>query len=85
MTIRVVSILGGRPHLIKSSAVHRAFSGSGMTHTLVESWLGSASDYPGEGHVDFGLSHPTQVLLLQSLDEACEELLEQSKAFRAWV
>lgn len=59
--MRVISVLGGRPHLVKSETIHLALERSEIRHETVECWLGPLSDYPWTS-ADFQLPAPLEVI-----------------------
>jgi UDP-N-acetylglucosamine 2-epimerase (non-hydrolysing) len=57
--MRILSVLGGRPHLVKAESIHRAFVGvPDVDHLTVECWIGALSDYPNHGDHDFAVPAP---------------------------
>jgi UDP-N-acetylglucosamine 2-epimerase len=61
--LRVLSIIGGRPHLIKAEAVHRDLIASGWTHLSLRVGLADRSDYPDEA--DFDLPTPLRRVFVE--------------------
>lgn len=59
--MRVVSVLGGRPHLVKCETIHLALEQTDIRHDTVECWLGPLSDYPWTS-ADFHLPAPLEVI-----------------------
>lgn len=57
--MRAISILGGRPHLIKGESVHAALGGC-IQHDVVRVRLADDSDYPVDG--DFDLPDPLRTI-----------------------
>jgi UDP-N-acetylglucosamine 2-epimerase (non-hydrolysing) len=51
-----VSIVGGRPHLIKAESIDLALRGTGVKHDVIRASLSAVSDYPRDS--DFGLPTP---------------------------
>jgi len=73
--MRVLSVLGGRPHLVKAESVHRAFvNAEGYEHLTVEYWHGNRSDYPNRGDQDFELPTPVHSLRPSSMPRIAEAL-----------
>ncbi|WP_327322000.1 UDP-N-acetyl glucosamine 2-epimerase [Streptomyces sp. NBC_01210] len=71
--MRVISVLGGRPHLIKCETIHRAFTGTPARHDSVECWLGAVSDYPGAS-ADFELPKPLETIREQDAGQLVRRL-----------
>lgn len=77
--MKVLSILGGRPHLIKAESIHRALQGADdVEHILMELWLGDYSDYPRFSDDDFELPYIDR-LTRRTVEDLSEEI---AKALR---
>ncbi|MBS2965830.1 UDP-N-acetylglucosamine 2-epimerase [Actinocrinis puniceicyclus] len=82
--MRVVSVLGGRPHLVKSETIHLALERSDIRHETVECWLGPLSDYPWTS-ADFQLPAPLEVISEQSAGRLAGRLRRSMASVRPHV
>lgn len=62
--MKALSIIGGRPHLIKAEAVHSDLVASGWKHQSIRVALADRSDYPEE--TDFDLPTPSHRIIVET-------------------
>ena len=74
--MRVLSILGGRPHVIKAESIHEAFSDRGAEHVLLLARISTFADYPGQCSADFDLPEPVACINAASEQSLSQRLLE---------
>lgn len=81
--MKVLSIIGGRPHLIKAEAVHTDLLASGLTHLSIRAGVADNSDYPDEA--DFDLPVPTRRVFVDDAEALAVGMADALRSIRADV